>query len=130
MFAVVIALASSLSYGAGDFLAGSQVRRTSLWTVLIVSQITGLILMALVVLARGHALPEEVLLPSLAAGLLLVVSSATYYQALAIGVMGIVAPIGGLGAAVPVIVGLASGERPSAMQLAGIGVALGGVILA
>jgi drug/metabolite transporter (DMT)-like permease len=130
MFAVAIALASSLSYGAGDFLGGSQVRRTSLWTVLILSQITGLILMAFVVLARGHALPEEVLLPSLAAGLLLVVSTAAYYQALAIGVMGIVAPIGGLGAAVPVIVGLASGERPAALQLAGIGVALGGVILA
>jgi len=130
MLAVVIALASSLSYGACDVLAGSQARRTSLWTVLIVSQIAGLILMALVVLARGHALPEEVLLPSLAAGLLAVVSSAAYYQALAIGVMSIIGPIMSLSTAVPVIFGLASGERPSALQLAGIGIALGGVLTA
>ena len=130
MFAVVLALASSLSYAAGDVLAGSQTRRTSLWTVIIFSQLAGLSLMALVVLVRGHALPEEVLLPSLAAGLLSVVAIAASFQALAIGVMSIIGPIFTLGAAVPVIVGLASGERPSAWQLAGIAIALGGVILA
>ena len=130
MFAVVLALASSLSYAVGDILAGSQTRRTSLWTVIIFSQLAGLSLMALVVLVRGHALPEEVLLPSLAAGLLSVVAIAASFQALAIGVMSIIGPIFTLGAAVPVIVGLASGERPSAWQLAGIAIALGGVILA
>jgi len=130
MFAIVLALAASLSYGASDFLAGSQTRRTSLWTVLIVSQVAAVSLMALVVLARGHALPEEVLLPALGAGLLSAVSVVAGYQALAIGVMGIIGPVCSLGAAVPVIVGLASGERPSAPQLAGIGIALGGAILA
>ena len=130
MFAVVLALASSLSYAVGDILAGSQTRRTSLWTVIIFSQLAGLSLLALVVLARGHALPEEALLPALGAGLLTVVAIAAGYQALAIGVMSIIGPIFTLGAAVPVIVGLASGERPSAWQLAGIAIALGGVILA
>ena len=130
MFAVVLALASSLSYAAGDVLAGSQTRRTSLWTVIVFSQLAGWILMALVVLARGHPLPEEVLLPSVAAGLLSVVAIAASFQALAIGVMSIIGPIFTLGAAVPVIVGLASGERPSAWQLAGIAIALGGVVLA
>ncbi|MCX6373601.1 MAG: DMT family transporter [Actinobacteria bacterium] len=130
MFAVVLALASSLSYAAGDVLAGSQTRRTSLWTVIIFSQLAGLCLLVLVVLARGHGLPEEVLLPSLAAGLLSVVAIAASFQALAIGVMSIIGPIFTLAAAVPVIVGLASGERPSAWQLAGIGIALGGVMLA
>jgi drug/metabolite transporter (DMT)-like permease len=130
MLAVVLALAASLCYGASDFLAGSQTRRTSVWTVIIFSQLASLSLMALVVLARGQAPPREVLLPALGAGLLGGVSVATYYQALAIGVMGIIGPVCSVGTAVPVIVGLASGERPSALQLAGIGMALGGVLLA
>ena len=130
MLAIVLALGSSMSFGVSDFLAGSQTRRTSLWTVIIFSQLSGLILLALVTLARGQALPVEVLLPALGAGLLTVVAVAAGYQALAIGVMGIIGPIFSLSCAVPVIFGLASGERPSALQLAGIGIALGGVILA
>jgi len=55
-----------------------------------------------------------VLLPALGAGLLSAVSVATYYQALAIGVMGIIGPVCSVGTAVPVIVGLASGERHEA----------------
>jgi drug/metabolite transporter (DMT)-like permease len=86
--------------------------------------------MALLVLVRGHAPSEQVLLPAFAAGLLSAVSVVAGYQALAIGVMGIVGPVCGLGAAVPVLVGLWRGERPSALQLAGIVIALGGAILA
>lgn len=130
MLAVALALAASLCYGASDFLAGSGTRRTSLWTVIVFSQLTGLGLLASVVLARDQALPSEVLLPSAGAGLLTVVAVLAGYRALAIGVMSIVAPIVSLCAAVPVIVGLARGERPSAPQLAGIAIALGGVLLA
>jgi drug/metabolite transporter (DMT)-like permease len=130
MFAIALALAASLCFGTSDFLAGSQARRTSLWTVIVFSQLAGLILLAMVVLARGYALPGEVLLPSLGAGVLTVVAVVAGYRALAIGVMSIVGPIVSLCAAVPVIVGLARGERPSALQMAGIAIALGGVLLA
>ena len=44
--------------------------------------------------------------------------------------MSMVAPISATGAAVPVLVGLAAGERPSALQVAGMAIALAGVILA
>lgn len=130
MLAIVLALAAGASWGGSCFLSGSQTRRTSLWTVLVVSQLAGLGLIAVIVLARGRALPDEVLLPALAAGVLSVVSIAASYQALAIGVMCIIGPIISLSVAVPVVVGLAAGERPSALQLAGIAVALGGVVLA
>ena len=53
-----------------------------------------------------------------------------FYTALATGQMGIVAPISSLSAVVPVTIGLVQGEQPSTMQLAGIVVALIGVILA
>jgi drug/metabolite transporter (DMT)-like permease len=67
---------------------------------------------------------------ALAAGVLSVVSIAASYQALAIGVMCIIGPIISLSVAVPVVVGLVAGERPSALQLTGIAIALGGVVLA
>ena len=44
--------------------------------------------------------------------------------------MSVVAPISATGAAVPVLVGLAEGERPGALQIAGMAAALAGVILA
>ena len=53
-----------------------------------------------------------------------------FYTALATGQMGIVAPISSLSAVVPVTIGLVQGEQPSTMQLAGIVLALIGVILA
>ena len=53
-----------------------------------------------------------------------------YYRGMAVGAMSVVAPIAGVSAAVPVTVGLATGDRPSALQIAGIVLALAGVGLA
>jgi drug/metabolite transporter (DMT)-like permease len=55
---------------------------------------------------------------------------ALYYRALAIGTMGVVSPIAALGVVVPVAAGVAGGERPTALQVVGIAVALVGVVLA
>jgi drug/metabolite transporter (DMT)-like permease len=130
MLAVVLALAASLCIGTADFLGGSQVRRTSLWTVILIGPLGGVVIMAVVVIVRGHALPPAVVLPGLGAGVLLALTLASLYQAMAIGVMSIIVPIVSLSAIVPVIVGLARGERPTALQLAGVVIALGGTVLA
>ena len=53
-----------------------------------------------------------------------------FYRALAIGTMSVVAPISATGVAIPVFVGLLSGERPGTLQIAGILLACVGVILA
>jgi drug/metabolite transporter (DMT)-like permease len=53
-----------------------------------------------------------------------------YYRGMAVGAMSVVAPIAGVSAAVPVAVGLATGERPSQLQIVGIVLALTGVALA
>jgi drug/metabolite transporter (DMT)-like permease len=53
-----------------------------------------------------------------------------FYKALALGPMGVISPLGSLGVAVPVGVGLVLGERPGLLQLAGILVAVAGVVLA
>jgi uncharacterized membrane protein len=58
------------------------------------------------------------------------VALGAFYRALALGTMSIVAPISATGAAIPVVVGLASGDRPSALQGAGVALAVVGVVLA
>jgi drug/metabolite transporter (DMT)-like permease len=53
-----------------------------------------------------------------------------FYAALALGTMGVVSPIAATGVVVPVIVGLAAGERPAPAVLLGILAAIVGVVLA
>ena len=59
-----------------------------------------------------------------------IVALGCFYRALAIGTMSVVAPISATAAVVPVLVGLAEGERPSTLQVAGMAAALAGVVLA
>jgi drug/metabolite transporter (DMT)-like permease len=53
-----------------------------------------------------------------------------FYRALEIGAMGIVGPLSATGVMVPLAYGLARGERPSTLQLTGVGLAIVGVIAA
>src|SRR4051812_15520002 len=53
-----------------------------------------------------------------------------FYRGLATGAMGVVAPISSAAAVVPLVVGLATGERPNAVQAAGIALAIIGVVMA
>ena len=53
-----------------------------------------------------------------------------YYRGMQTGMMSVVAPIAGASAIVPVVFGIATGDRPSPFQLAGIACALVGVALA
>ena len=54
----------------------------------------------------------------------------SFYRALAVGTMSIVAPIVATSAIVPVLAGVFDGERPGALQWVGIVAALSGVALA
>jgi drug/metabolite transporter (DMT)-like permease len=70
------------------------------------------------------------LLPAAGGGIAGVIALAAFYRGLAIGTMSIVAPISATGAAVPVLVGLLTGDRPGAVVLAGIVLAVVGVVVA
>lgn len=99
--------------------------------VLLVSQLAGLIGIAIgVAIARPHMPDLLDLWPAAAGGLAGAVALGAFYRALAIGTMSIVAPISATSAALPVIVGVATGDRPSAVQLVGIAAAVIGVVLA
>src|SRR4051812_33335470 len=130
MVAAVLALASSLSWGLSDFLGGLQSRRHPLLVVLVLSQ--GFALLVLIAaIAAGAPIEHDAASTAWAAGsgMIGVTALASFYRALAIGTMSIVAPLSATGSAIPVLVGLASGERPDTIQFAGIALAIAGVIL-
>jgi drug/metabolite transporter (DMT)-like permease len=131
MLAVGLAFASSLCWGVADFMGGLQARRRALVTVLLVAQFAAIALAVVVVAASGDA-PPAIGPGALAfgAGVAGCAALAAFYRGLAIGTMSIVAPVSATGAAVPVLVGLATGERPGVVQLAGIALAMVGIVLA
>jgi drug/metabolite transporter (DMT)-like permease len=129
--AAVLALLSSLSWGLSDFLGGFQSRRVPLLAVLVLSQSLAFTLLVVAVLA-GAPTEHDAAATLWAAGTggLGLLGLVAFYRALAIGTMSIVAPISATGVAIPVFVGLLSGERPGALQIAGIVLACAGVVLA
>jgi drug/metabolite transporter (DMT)-like permease len=129
--AVALALAASLSWGAADFVAGVSTRRLPLAAVLAISQAAGLVVVAAAVALSEHEPPGPWTIALALGGSTVGFSGlAALYRGLAAGPMSIVAPIAGTSAAVPVIVGVARGERPSLLQGAGLALALAGIVLA
>jgi drug/metabolite transporter (DMT)-like permease len=126
--AVLLALVSSVLWGCSDFLGGTATKRLPALSVVFVSQLVALA--SLVPLAIAFGERPDALWPGVVAGLAGLVGLAAFYAALAAGTMGVVAPIAATGAVVPLVVGLARGESPSAVQAAGIVAALVGVALA
>ncbi|MFJ9103325.1 EamA family transporter [Streptomyces sp. NPDC102405] len=125
------ALATSLLWGLADFGGGVLTRRLPALTVVVVSQaIAAAVLGAIVVATGGWSEAGPRLWFAFAAGLAGPVALICFYKALAMGPMGVVSPLGTLSVAVPVGVGLFLGERPGLTQVAGIAVAVTGVILA
>src|SRR2546429_1326614 len=116
----------ALAYGTGDFLGGISAKRLTTVTVLLVSQTVGLAVAAVLVIALRDAPPAaHVFVLSAAAGVVGIMALGLLFRGLALGRMSIVAPLSAIGGGVlPVAWGLIRGERPSALALAGVGVAL------
>jgi drug/metabolite transporter (DMT)-like permease len=130
--AVALGFAAALCWGLADFLGGVLTRWLTLATVLVVSELTGVAAIAIVVAVAGVEVPSGGdLTPALGAGVSQIVGIAALYRALAVGTMSVISPISATGAAaLPVIVGIATGERPGALQAAGMLAGLLGVVLA
>ncbi|MFE6934368.1 EamA family transporter [Streptomyces sp. NPDC057699] len=127
----LFALATSLMWGLADFGGGLLTRRMPALTVVVASQCIAAVVLGTVVLATGgwsEAGPR--LWFAVAAGAVGPIAMLSFYKALALGPMGVVSPLGSLGVAVPVGVGLLVGERPGLPQFAGVAVAVAGIVLA
>jgi drug/metabolite transporter (DMT)-like permease len=131
LLAIALALGASLSWGLGDFLGGLKSRTLHVLTVLVVSQVFGLVAALTWVATADDGFPGwSATALAAAAGASGCLGIATLYRGMAIGAMGIVAPISAISAVIPFAVGIGSGERPGALQVAGILVALAGVAVA
>jgi drug/metabolite transporter (DMT)-like permease len=127
---VLLALVAAILYGVSDFVGGLASRRLSVWPVGLLACVgaaTGSVLVAAT--QPGDPAPGD-----LAWGVLAGVGSgsgtAFLYRGLASGRMGVVAPVSAVGAVlVPLLVGLAAGERPGPPAWLGIVVALPGIWL-
>jgi drug/metabolite transporter (DMT)-like permease len=132
--ASLLALASSLLWGTGDFLGGRASRGWSVLVVLFWSQAAMVLLVWTIVgaaVAMGTLeLDPRALAIGVGGGLAGVVALGAFYKALAIGPMSVVPPIAAAGVVLPVGVGIATGDSPSALVLAGIALAIVGVVLA
>jgi drug/metabolite transporter (DMT)-like permease len=127
---ILLALASAVGWGAGDFVAGLASRRTSSLSIVVSSQAVGAVL--LVVLARlaGGEADAASLAWGAAGGVGSGIGLALLYHALALGPMTVVAPLAAVVAAIaPVAFGLATGDGPSGLALVGIALALAAVVL-
>ena len=129
--AVVLGLAVAVAYGTGDFLGGLSAKRNPVLLVVACSQAVGLVLLALAATTVGRGEPGAAdLALGAAGGVGGLVGLVLLYRGLATGAMGVVAPVTAVAAAVvPVLWGLATGERPSAVALAGMAAALVAVAL-
>jgi drug/metabolite transporter (DMT)-like permease len=123
--ATVFGLASALSWGAGDFCGGVATKRAGAYQVVIGSQLAGAAALLALAVATGEVPPAPVnLLWCGAAGLAGAVGLLALYRALAIGRMGVAAPVSGvLSAALPVVAGSFVDGVPRAQTLAGFALA-------
>jgi drug/metabolite transporter (DMT)-like permease len=129
--AVVFGLASALSWGAGDFSGGLATKRAPVFVVLTISHGVGLLLLIVLALVWGEPLPAVSYLGwGFAAGLAGAVGLASLYRALAVGRMGLVAPVSALlTAALPALFGVLTEGVPGTLKLVGFALALLGIWL-
>ena len=130
MAPLIFSLASAFSWGISDFLGGMQSRRLPVIGVLAVSQPAGLVLIAVLIpLLGADPISAGKLALAFGAGAASLGGLGAFYAAMAMGTVSVVAPIAALGVVVPVAVGLAEGESPAAIQLAGLLPAMAGVVI-
>ncbi len=131
MATVVLGLISAVTWGSGDFGGGMLVRRAPVLGVVLISQLVGTSIALILAVILGETLPLPADIPwSLAGGLCGGVGIVALYRGLAVGRMGVVAPVTGvLAAAIPVVFGALLEGLPAPLVVVGIGLAIAAVIL-
>lgn len=129
--AIALALISSILWGTSDFIGGTVSKRLPSSTVLLWSSFAALPFVAVVAAVTGNLQFSGATVGwGVVAGVSCSLGIVALYQALATGVMGVVAPIASTSVLVPVAVGFARGDGPGPVRTIGIALAILGVILA
>ena len=128
---IILGLAAAILYGGSDFGGGLLSRRLGSLRVNVIGSVSATALAWAVLIGSGGPEPSvRAVAWGLASGLAGGVGSLVLYRGLARGQMSVVGPVSAVAAAaVPVAVGVAMGERPSVLALAGVLVALPAIVL-
>ena len=128
---ILLALAAALLYGGSDFGGGVASRRLGSLRVSVVGSAAATVLTwATLILVGGPGPSLRAVAWGLASGLAGGAGTLVLYRGLARGQMSVVGPLSAVGAAVvPVAAGVALGERPSLLSVAGVLVALPAIVL-
>lgn len=128
---IVLALCAAACYGCSDFLGGLLSRRLSPYAVAVAAQCAAFGVVAVVAAGTGTGLPAATALGwGALSGIGNGLGTVFLYRGLGSARMSVVAPLSAVGSAgLPVLVGVAEGDRPTALAVAGIVLALPAVAL-
>ena len=127
---ILLSLLAAVAYGLSDFNGGIFSRRGGAWAVSLTAQAGGGALVLLLSLLTGGSPTGTDFAWGVVAGLGNGFGTAFLYRGLAGGRMGVVAPVSAIGSVlVPIVVGVATGERPGQLVWLGILIALPAVWL-
>lgn len=131
MTSALLALSASIAWGFSSYAGGVASRSLRVPVVLLIAMLAGCAVVVPVVVIKGA--PEfqgAEAAWAVAGGVIALGSLGLMYAAMSVGAVSIVGPVSACGVAIPVLVGLALGEQPHTVQLAGIAAAASGVVLA
>lgn len=128
--AIVFALLGALTYGFSDFAGGLASRRAPALAVVFCGQLASVALLAVLLIVLPGRFDPPSIVWGIAAGLCGGLALLLFYRSLAVGAMSVIAPITAvMSAVVPVVAGIALGERPSPLALVGVLLAVAAVLL-
>ena len=129
LMVILLGLSSAFSWGAGDFSGGYASKRTSAYSVVVMSQFVSLVILSVgVYLINAGPFSLEAAFLGAIAGLCGSAGLVALYTGLARGPMGVVAPVTAVVAAVvPVLFSIFQIGIPGPTDLIGIMIALGAV---
>jgi drug/metabolite transporter (DMT)-like permease len=128
---IVLAFASAIVFGVSDYAGGRATRHASVFVVTLFAQAAAMVCVLVLLPVLGDPFPGgDDVWWSVGAGVASVCGGGAFYHALANGSMTVVAPFTAIvSALLPVGVGLTIGERPGALALGGVAVAVAAVAL-
>lgn len=127
---VLFAAVASAMFGVADFIGGVATRRAAAVSVVVGSQLAGLVVVAVAAPLAGGTAGRADLMWGAAAGLSGAGAIAAFYHAIATTRVGVAAPVGAVvSTLLQVVFGLAVGERPAPIAWLGVALALPAVVL-
>jgi len=129
ILAVTYGLASASFWGTSDFSGGFVTKTSSVFGVLLVANITGIVLLAICALWVGSSVPDIYsFVFGASAGIAGLIGLAAFYKGLANEHMGMVASLAAvISAALPVIFGMLMEGFPSNRQIVGFAAAFAAI---